>query len=69
MAKARGFLWRSGERWFASIQVEKRETVPVLGVAPTLCIDLGLAQFAAMSDGAAVAPLKALAQQQRRLKR
>lgn len=37
--------------------------------APTLGIDLGLAQFAAMSDGTCVAPLKALAKQQVRLKR
>jgi len=60
---------REGERWFASIQVETRETAPALGVAPTLGIDLGLAQFAAMSDGKAVSPLRALAKQRVRLKR
>jgi putative transposase len=58
----------AGARWFASIQVETNETVAALGVAPTLGIDLGLAKFAAMSDGTAVAPLKAFAKQQRRLK-
>ncbi len=73
-----------GAKWFASIQVETNETVPALGIEPTLGIDLGLAQFAAFSEevlctagnGNApralqhhVAPLKALAKQQVRLKR
>lgn len=62
-------LTREGAKWFASLQVETRETVPALGVAPALGIDLGLAEFAATSDGALVAPLKALAQQQVRLAR
>ena len=60
---------REGTRWFVSLQVEVRETVPALGVAPTLGIDLGLAVFAATSEGALVEPLKALAHQQARLKR
>jgi putative transposase len=60
---------REGSRWFASIQVETTAIVPALSVAPTLGVDLGLAQFAAMSDGGTVAPLKALARQQVRLKR
>jgi putative transposase len=62
-------ITREGLKWFASIQVEARETVPALGVAPTLGIDLGLAQFAAMSDGRTVEPLRALAKQQVRLRR
>ncbi len=62
-------ITREGLKWFASIQVEARETVPALGVAPTLGIDLGLAQFAATSEGKSVAPLKALARQQVRLRR
>ena len=62
-------ITREGAKWFASIQVETNETVPALGVAPTLGIDLGLAAFAATSDGALVAPLKALARQQVRLAR
>ena len=61
-------LTREGASWFASIQVETSDTVPALGLAPTLGIDLGLTQFAATSDGALVAPLKALARQQARLK-
>ena len=62
-------LTREGERWFASIQVEMKDVAAALGVAPTLGIDLGLAKFAAMSNGATVAPLKALARQQVRLRR
>jgi putative transposase len=55
-------ITREGERWFASIQVETNEVVAALGLAPTLGIDLGLAAFAATSDGALVAPLKAAGQ-------
>lgn len=55
-------------RWFASIQVEVNETIEALGTAPTLGIDLGLAAFAATSEGVLVEPLKALAKQARRLK-
>jgi putative transposase len=56
-------------RWFASLQVETGETPALLSVAPTLGIDLGLAAFAATSDGELVVPLKALARQQVRLRR
>ncbi|HNU11462.1 MAG TPA: transposase [Rubrivivax sp.] len=62
-------LGREGSKWFASLQVETGEVVPALGLAPTLGIDLGLAAFAATSDGARIAPLKALSRQQQRLKR
>lgn len=65
-------ITREGAKWFASLQVENRETLPALDLhhaGPTLGIDLGLAAFAATSDGALVAPLKALARQQVRLKR
>ena len=60
---------KDGARWVASLQVERSETVQALGVAPTLGIDLGLTAFAATSEGALVAPLKALLQQQVRLRR
>ncbi len=60
---------REGARWFASIQVQTVQTVQALGVPPSLGIDLGLAHFAAMSDGQTVAPLKALARQQCRLRK
>lgn len=61
-------LTREGERWFASVQVQVAEVAPA-GLAPSLGIDLGLAAFAATSQGEIVAPLKALAQQQCRLRR
>ncbi len=57
------------ERWFASIQVEVNATVAAIDVAPTLGIDLGLAAFAATSEGVLVEPLQALARQQRRSRR
>jgi len=57
------------ERWFVALQVQTNETVPALGLAPTLGIDLGLAAFVSTSDGVLVEPLKALDRQQRRLKR
>ena len=59
---------REGKKWFASIQVESSETVAALGVPPSLGIDLGLTLFAATSDGEQVAPLRALAKQQKRLR-
>lgn len=62
-------LTREGGKWFASIQTEVADAVATLGVAPTLGIDLGVALFAATSDGGKVEPLKVLARQQQRLKR
>ncbi len=62
-------ITREGAGWFASLQVQVAETVPARGVAPTLGVDLGLAKFAALSDGQTFNPLKALARQQRRLRR
>lgn len=56
-------------RWFASLQVQMHEMAPALGLPPMLGIDLGLAAFAATSDGNLVEPLKALSRQQVRLKR
>jgi putative transposase len=58
---------REGAKWYTSIQVGC-SAVPALDVAPSLGIDLGLAAFAATSDGKIVPPLKALDRQQRRLK-
>lgn len=55
-------------QWFVSLQVELPDVLPSADVAPTLGIDLGVALFAATSDGRAVAPLDALRKQQRRLR-
>ena len=55
-------------RWFVSIQVEQPQVFGAVGLAPTLGIDLGVALFAATSDGQRIEPLNALKTQQRRLK-
>lgn len=55
-------------KWFVSLQVELPDVLPSADVKPTLGIDLGVALFAAMSDGRTVVPLDALRKQQRRLK-
>lgn len=55
-------------KWFVSLQVELPDVLPSADVAPTLGIDLGLALFAATSDGQKVEPLSALKKLQRRLK-
>ena len=62
-------LSQEGANWFCSIQVERPEVAPALGLRPSLGIDLGLAAFAATSEGELVAPLKALSKQQVRLRR
>lgn len=56
-------------KWFVSVQVELPDVLPAAGLAPTLGVDLGVALFAATSEGERVKPLKALDKQQRRLKR
>ena len=59
-----------GARWHVALQVECAQTLQALEVvAPTLGIDLGVAAFAATSEGELVQPLRALARQQVRLAR
>lgn len=60
---------REGSSWFCAIQVEVAETMPSINIAPSIGIDLGVANFLATSAGALKASLAALATQQRRLKR
>lgn len=60
---------REVDRWFASIQVESQEIVPMAGQAPTLGIDLGITAFLATSSEQLIAPLKALAAGQKKLRR
>lgn len=55
-------------KWFVSLQVELPNVLPSAHAQPTLGIDLGLALFAATSDGRTVAPLNALRKQQRRIR-
>ena len=61
-------LSKEGAAWFCSIQTAGPDVAPA-GLAPSRGIDMGLVQFATLSNGAAVAPLKAMAEQQRRLRR
>lgn len=60
---------RQGNRWFVSIQTRSTTVLPAAGVEPTLGVDLGIAAFAATSEGASIAPLNPLKRQQRRLRR
>lgn len=60
-------LRQIGDAWFCSIHTRGAQVAPA-GLAPSLGIDLGLAQFAALSNGQAVTPLKALSRQQVRLR-
>jgi putative transposase len=66
-------ITREGDRWFASVQTSVAEIAPSPDLAPTLGIDLGIANFAAFSqrvDGRElVAPLDALRRQAKRLAR
>jgi putative transposase len=61
-------LSREGAAWFCAIQTLGSDVAPA-GLAPSLGIDLGLAQFATLSTGQAFSPLEAMAEQQRRLRR
>ncbi|WP_157269093.1 RNA-guided endonuclease InsQ/TnpB family protein [Azohydromonas aeria] len=55
-------------KWFVSLQVELPDVMPSADARPTLGVDLGVALFAAMSDGRTVLPLDALRKQQCRLR-
>jgi putative transposase len=55
-------------RWFASLQVEQPEAPCAAELQPTLGVDLGVALFAATSEGRRIEPLGALRKQQRRLR-
>ena len=61
-------LSKEGAAWFCAIQTQGADVLPA-GLSPSLGIDMGLVQFATLSSGAAVPPLKAMAEQQRRLRR
>jgi putative transposase len=60
---------REGDRWYMAIQTLRPGVLPAAGVAPTLGIDLGVANFAGLSDARLIEPLAALKAQQRRLRR
>ncbi|MBQ1558892.1 MAG: transposase [Pseudomonas sp.] len=59
---------RSG-RWFVSIQTEREVSAPVPVAASAVGIDMGVARFATMSDGAFLAPLASFKRHEVRLAR
>ena len=61
-------LSKEGAAWFCSIQTLGPDVAPA-GLAPSLGIDMGLVQFITLSSGEAKTPRKAMAEQQRRLRR
>jgi putative transposase len=69
-------LSRRAGQWFAAVQCEREVAEPMPSSLPAVGIDLGIAVFAALSDGRTIAPanhgkraLRALAKAQRALSR
>lgn len=67
---------RRAGQWFAAVQCEREASEPALSTLPPVGIDLGVAVFAALSDGTSIAPanpgkraLRALRKAQRALAR
>lgn len=56
-------------KWYVSIQVRVPEVLPAADLQSTLGIDLGLVNFATLSTGEHIQPLRALACKQARLRR
>ena len=50
-------LSRRTGQWFASVQCEREMPEPILSALPTVDIDMGVAVFAALSDGISIAPV------------
>ncbi len=69
-------LSRRAGQWFAAVQCEREVVEPASSVLPAVGIDMGVAVFAALSDGTSIAPanhgkkaLRALRKAQRALAR
>jgi putative transposase len=67
---------RRGEHWYVSLQTEREIPEPVHPCASAVGIDMGIAQFATLSDGSFIEPLSSfrkleekLAREQRKLSR
>lgn len=60
---------REGSSWYCSIQVEIAEVARSLDLAPSIGLDMGIANFFTLSNGKKEPTLAALAAQERRLKR
>lgn len=57
-----------GEKWFASIQTEREVQDPLPAATTAVGIDLGIVNFAALSDGSFVAPLNSFREFRRQLR-
>jgi len=58
---------RQGDRWFVSIQTEREIAKPVHPSTSTVGIDLGVANFATLSDGTVFPPLNSFKKREQRL--
>ena len=58
---------QSGSKWFASIQTEREVEMPVPMATSAIGIDVGIARFAAMSDGNFIKPLNNFKKHEKRL--
>lgn len=67
-AIANASLTRDGAKWYVSLQYSMPDVLPA-AVAPTLGLDMGVANFYTTSDGCRQAPLDALKRQAVRLAR
>jgi putative transposase len=59
----------SGGKWFVSIQTEREVEQPMPQAMSAVGIDMGIARFATMSDGAFLAPLNSFKKHEARLRR
>jgi putative transposase len=56
-------------KWFIAIQTEREVVPPVHEATSAIGVDLGIARFATLSDGTAIAPVNSFRKHQRRLAR
>ena len=62
-------LSKKNNCWFASIQVEKSISDIIPNAKSIIGIDLGIKQFATLSDGTVIKPVNAFREQEKRLKK
>ena len=62
-------VFRHADKWFVSIQTESEVEEPKHPSSSQIGIDLGICNFAAVSDGTSVKPLNALRKREYRLRR
>ena len=59
----------SAGKWFVSIQTEREVAQPLPRATSAVGIDMGIARFATLSDGTAIAPLNSFKRHQARLRK